>query len=138
MRRDPGGEQRDNQQQFDPTTGLLISGVTKNEDGSKTYPVEKVEYELRTTAAGNPALVANYLSPGRRSPVATEYYNLWHHSAGAVKRDSERWLRRQRNPGGSVPLSAQEALVRAEMGALKTPKSVTVRPGSPWPIRFNA
>ena len=57
--------------------------------------------------------------------------------AGAVKRDSERWLRRQRNPGGSVPLSAQEALVRAEMGALKTPRTVTVRPGSPWPIKFS-
>ena len=53
-------------------------------------------------------------------------------------RDSERWLRRQKNPGGSVPLSAQEALARAEMGALKVPKTVTVRPGSPWPIRFGA
>lgn len=130
--------ERDNQQVFDPTTGLLISGVTKNEDGSKTYPVERVEYEIRTTAAGNPALVANYLAPGRRSPVAICYYNMWHHSHAVAHRDGQMWLRRQRNPGGSIPLSAQEALVRAEMGALKTPSSVTVRPGSPWPIRYGA
>lgn len=129
-------KEHEREHMFDATTGLLISGVTKNEDGSKTYPVEKVEYEIRVTASGSPALVANYLAPGRRSPVATTYYNLWHHSAGAVKRDSAAWLRRQRNPGGSVPLSAQEALVRAEMGALKIPRTVTVRPGSPFPIRF--
>jgi len=129
---------RDNQRQFDPMTGLLISGVVKNEDGTKTYPVERVEYEVRTTTAGHPALVAQYHSPGRMSPVATSYYNLWHHSAGTVKRDSEMWLRRQRHAGGSVPLSAQEALARCEMGALKVPSSVTVRSGSPWPIRFGA
>lgn len=129
-------EARDNAQQFDAATGLLISGVIKNEDGSRTYPVERVEFETRTTAKGDPALVAHYHSPGRASPVACEFYNLWHHNAGTVRRDSERWLRRQKNPGGSVPLSAQEALARCEMGALRVPKSVTVRPGSPWPIRF--
>jgi len=129
-------EARDNAQQFDAATGLLISGVIKNEDGSRTYPVERVEFETRTTAKGDPALVASYHSPGRASPVACEFYNLWHHNAGTVRRDSERWLRRQKNPGGSVPLSAQEALARCEMGALRVPKSVTVRPGSPWPIRF--
>lgn len=129
---------RDDGRVFDSATGLLISGVIKNEDGSKTYPVERVEYEIRTTAKGDPALVANYFSADRRSPVAVEYYNLWHHSVGTVRRDSERWLRRQRNAGGSVPLSAQEALARAEMGALRVPKSVSVRPGSPYPIRFSA
>lgn len=122
--------------QFDATTGLLISGVVKNEDGSKTYPVSRVDYEVRTTAKGDPALVAKYMSPGRASAVATDWYNLWHHSAGVVRRDAERWLRRQKHAGGSVPLTAQEALARAEMGALKTPKSVTVKPGSPFPIRF--
>ena len=110
--------------------------MIKNEDGTRTYPVERVEYETTVTAKGQPALIARYHSAGRASPVASEYYNLWHHSAGVVRRDSERWLRRQKNPGGSVPLSAQEALARAEMGALKVPKTVTVRPGSPWPIRF--
>lgn len=123
--------------QFDATTGLLISGVVKNEDGTKTYPVERVEYEVRNTRNGEPALVANYMSPGRASAVATDWYNLWHHSAGVVKRDAERWLRRQIHANGSVPLSAQEALARAEMGALKSPKSVTVKPGSPFPVRFS-
>lgn len=127
---------RDDGMQFDPTTGLLISGVVKNEDGTKTYPVAKVEYEIRTTRNGAPALLANYISPGRVSPVATDYYNLWHHSASVVQRDIERWLRRQVSAGGSVPTSAQEALARAEMGALKVPKSVTVKPGSPFPVRF--
>lgn len=129
-------EEHGDNRQFDATTGLLISGVIKNEDGSRTYPVDRVEFETRTTVKGDPALVAKYMAPGRASAVATEFYNLWHHKAGVVRRDAERWLRRQKNPGGSVPLSAQEALARAEMGALRTPKSVTVRPGSPWPIRF--
>lgn len=123
--------------QFDATTGLLISGVVKNEDGTKTYPVSSVDYEVRTTNKGDPALVAKYMSAGRASAVATDWYNLWHHSAGVVRRDVERWLRRQKNPGGSVPLSAQEALARCEMGALKVPKSVTVKPGSPFPVRFS-
>lgn len=131
-------QHREDGQQFDSTTGLLVSGVIKNEDGTRTYPVARVEYETTITSKGSPALVARYHSANRASPVATEYYNLWHHSAGVVRRDSERWLRRQKNPGGSVPLSAQEALARAEMGALKVPKTVTVRPGSPWPIRFGA
>lgn len=123
--------------QFDATTGLLISGVVKNEDGTKTYPVDRVDYEVRTTNKGDPALVAKYMSPGRASAVATDWYNLWHHSAGVVRRDVERWLRRQKNPGGSVPLTAQEALARCEMGALKVPKSVTIKPGSPFPVRFS-
>lgn len=122
---------------FDATTGLLVSGVVKNEDGTKTYPVERVEYEVRRTVAGDPALVAYYHAPGRKTPVAMDFYNLWHAKASVVARDSERWLRRQKHAGGSVPVSAQEALARAELGALKTPRTVTVRPGSPWPVRFS-
>ena len=129
-------QQREDGMQFDSNTGLLVSGVIKNEDGSRTYPVERVEYETTVTSKGHPALIARYHSPGRASPVASTYYNLWHHSAAVVRRDSEMWLRRQKYPGGSVPLSAQEALARAEMGALKVPSTVTVRPGSPWPVRF--
>lgn len=130
-------QEHDNAQQFDPITGLIISQVTRNPDGTRTYPVERVEYEIRRTVAGDPALVASYLSPGRASPVASEYLNLWHHKASVVARDAATWLRRQKHAGGSVPVSAQEALARAEMGALKTPRSVTVRPGSLWPIRFS-
>lgn len=122
---------------FDPETGLLVSGVVKNEDGTRTYPVDKVVYEIRRTVAGDPALVASYLSPGRANPVASEYLNLWHHKASVIARDAATWLRRQKHAGGSVPVSAQEALARAEMGALKTPRTVTVRPGSPWPVRFS-
>lgn len=127
----------DNAQQFDPVTGLIISSSIKNSDGTVTHVVDRVQYEIRRTVAGDPALVASYLSPGRATPVASEYLNLWHHKASVVARDSERWLRRQKFAGGSVPVSAQEALARAEMGALKTPRTVTVRPGSPWPIRFS-
>ena len=124
-------------QQFDPATGLLISGVTKNPDGTKTYPVSTVEYEVRTTVAGDRALVANYMMDGRRSPVATDFYNIWHGKASVAQRDSLKWLRRQAREGGSVPLTAQEALARAEMGALKTPRTVTIRPGSIFPVRFS-
>jgi DNA repair protein RadD len=122
---------------FDPETGLLVSGVVKNEDGTRTYPVERVQYEIKRTVAGDPALVASYMSPGRANPVAHEYLNLWHHKASVVARDAATWLRRQKHSGGSVPVSAQEALARAEMGALKTPRTVSVRPGSPWPVRFS-
>lgn len=125
-------------QQFDPNTGLLVSGVIKNDDGTRTYPVSDVQYEVRNTTAGAPALVAKYMSPGRATPVATEFLNLFHHNSNVANREAARWLRRQKFEGGSVPLTAQEALTRAEMGALRTPKSVTVKPGSPWPVRFQA
>lgn len=125
-------------QQFDPNTGLLVSGVIKNDDGTRTYPVSDVQYEVRNTTAGAPALVAKYMSPGRATPVATEFLNLFHHNSNVANREAARWLRRQKFEGGSVPLTAQEALTRAEMGALRTPKSVTVKPGSPWPVRFSA
>lgn len=123
-------------QTFDPNTGMLISGVIKNDDGTKTYPISEVQYEIRTTKTGAPALVANYLVEGRKTPVAMDYYNLFHHNVSAAQRDAMRWLRRQANSGGTVPLTAQEALRRAEMGALRTPKSVTVRQGSPFPVRM--
>lgn len=123
---------------FDPETGLLVSGVVKNEDNTRTYPVDRVAYEIRRTVAGDPALVASYLSPGRATPVGVSYLNLWHHKASVVARDAAIWLRRQRYSGGSVPVTAQEALARCELGALKEPSTVTVRPGSPFPVRFGA
>ena len=132
----PAGEGEAKSQTFDPNTGLLISGIIKNDDGTKTYPVADVQYRIHITKSGAPALVAEYFSEGRNSPVSTEYLNLWHHSTSTVQRDSMKWLRRQANEGGSVPLTAQEALARAEMGALRKPKSVTVKPGSPFPVRF--
>jgi DNA repair protein RadD len=124
------------EQTFDPNTGLLISGVIKNEDGTRTYPVTDVSYEVRTTKTGAPALVVNYLSAGRSTPVASEYLNMWHHNASAAQRDSMKWLRRQAHAGGSVPLTAGEALARAELGALRKPKTVTIKKGSAFPVKF--
>ena len=132
----PAGDGEAKSQTFDPNTGLLISGIIKNDDGTKTYPVADVHYRIHITTSGAPALVADYFSEGRKTPVATEYYNLWNHNTSTVQRDSMKWLRRQANEGGSVPLTAQEAYARAEMGALRKPKSVTVKPGSPFPVRF--
>ena len=131
----PPGEARPGHN-FDPVTGLLVSGVVKNEDGSRTFPVSHVDYEIRNTAAGAPALVAHYMSEGRQSPVGVDWYNLWHHKPSVSQRDSTKWLRRQVNADGPIPLTAQEALARASFGALKVPRSVTVKPGSPFPIRF--
>ena len=127
-----GGPERN----FDPVTGMLVSGVIRNEDGSKTYPVSHVDYEIRNTAAGAPALVAHYMSEGRVSPVGVDWFNMWHHKSSVSQRDSAKWLRRQVNADGPIPLTAQEALARASFGALKVPRSVTVKPGSPFPIRF--
>ena len=127
---------QNHEQQFDPETGLLISGVVKNEDGTKTYPVSDVTYEVRNTRAGSEALVAYYHAPGRKTPVAEDWYNLFHHKRSVASRDMEKWLRRSLTPG--VPSNAQEALARAELGGMKVPKSVTVRPGSPFPVRFSA
>lgn len=132
----PVGEGSGDSQTFDPNTGLLISGIIKNDDGTKTYPVASVNYRIHTTKSGAPALVAEYMSDGRASPVATEYLNLWHHNTSTVQRDSMKWLRRQTHDGGSVPLTAQEAMARVSLGALRTPRSVTVKPGSPFPVRF--
>ena len=52
-------------------------------------------------------------------------------------RDAAKWLRRLAVPSG-VPTNANEALHRAEFGALKVPKTVTVEAGSIFPIRFSA
>lgn len=133
----PPGEARPGHN-FDPVTGMLVSGIIRNEDGSKTYPVSHVDYEIRNTAAGAPALVAHYMSEGRQSPVGVDWFNMWHHKSSVSQRDSAKWLRRQVNADGPIPMTAQEALFRAQMNALKTPSSVTVKPGSPFPIRFGA
>ena len=126
----------DGRQHLDPETGLLISGVVKNADGTRSYPVERVEYRAETTRTGDRALVADYFAPSRQSPVATEWYNLWHSKNSVAKRDGAKWLRRLSVAGG-IPLNVNEALTRARMGALKQPKTVTVEPGSPYPIRFS-
>lgn len=128
-------EFQSHEQQFDPETGLLISGVVKNEDGTKTYPVSDVTYEVRNTRAGSEALVCYFHAPGRKTPVAEDWMNMWHHKRSVASRDMEKWLRRSLTPG--VPSNAQEALARAELGGMKVPKSVTVRPGSPFPVRFS-
>lgn len=130
-------EFEEHQRHLDPNTGLLISGVVKNPDGSRTYPVDRVEYRRETTNAGDPALVAEYFAPNRITPVATEYYNIWHNKASVAQRDGEKWLRRLAIPGG-IPTNVVEALVRAQFGALKVPSSVTIAPGSIYPIRFGA
>ena len=121
---------------LDPETGLLISGVVKNEDGTRTFPVDRVEYHTEVTRAGDPALVASYFSPGRVTPVAKDFYNLWHKKQSVAARDAGKWLRRLAIPGG-VPTNANEALHRAEFGALKVPKTVTVETGSIFPVRFS-
>lgn len=122
---------------FDPRTGqIVISGVIKNEDGTRTYPVDRVEYHTEVTRAGDPALVASYFSPGRVTPVAKDFYNLWHKKQSVAARDASKWLRRLAIPGG-VPTNANEALHRAEFGALKVPKTVTVETGSIFPVRFS-
>jgi DNA repair protein RadD len=126
----------DGRQNMDPETGLLISGVVKNPDGTRSYPVERVEYRAETTRSGDRALVADYFAPNRQSPVAVEFYNLFHAKKSVAQRDGSKWLRRLAVPGG-IPMNVNEALTRARMGALKTPKTVTVEPGSPYPIRFS-
>lgn len=123
------------QEHLDPDTGLLISGVIKNEDGSRTYPVERVEYRTAVTRAGDNALVADYYAPNRPNPVASEHYNLWHNKNSIAEKDGHKWLRRLKTSAG-IPTNINEALARANFGALKTPRFVTVQPGSPFPIRF--
>ena len=120
---------------YDPRTGqIVISGVIVGEDGTRTYPVSDVTYEVRNTRAGSEALVCYFHAPGRKTPVAEQWLNMWHHKRSVASRDMETWLRRSLTPG--VPSNAQEALARAELGGMKVPKSVTVRPGSPFPVRF--
>lgn len=123
------------EQHFDPTTGIIISGVRKNEDGSKTYPIERMEFEIRHTGGGVPAMVISYFSPGRKTAVSTEYLNMWHRNQDTAYAAQVKWINRLIKQGGA-PLNAQEALARAELGALKLPKNVTVKPGSPYPVRL--
>lgn len=129
-------EFEERQRNLDPQTGLLISGVIKNEDGTRTYPVERVEYRKELTRAGDSTLVADYFAPNRATPVASDYYNLWHQKQSVAARDAAKWLRRLAVAGG-VPTNANEALTRANFGALKTPKTVTIAPGSIFPVRFS-
>jgi hypothetical protein len=77
--------------------------------------------------------VADYFVAGRESPIASDYYNIWHHAPSVAQKHANKWLRRCLT--GGVPMSAGEALRRAEFGALKAPRSVTVKPGSPYPVR---
>jgi DNA repair protein RadD len=123
------------QQNLDPETGLLISGVIKNQDGTRTYPVDRVEYRSAVTRTGTNALVADYYAPNRPTPVASDWYNLFHHKPTVAQKDGHKWLRRL-NAAAGIPTNINEALVRARMGALKVPKFVTIQPGSPFPLRF--
>ncbi|NLH94328.1 MAG: DEAD/DEAH box helicase [Candidatus Cloacimonetes bacterium] len=121
---------------YDPRTGqIVISGVIIGDDGSRTYPVERVEYRTAVTRAGDNALVADYYAPNRPNPVASSYFNLWHRKQSVVSKDAATWLRRLTLPGG-VPTNVNEALMRANFGALKVPSTVTVQPGSAYPVRF--
>jgi len=129
---------KENENDYDANTGMLMSGVIKNNDGSRTYPVHHVRYEIRNTKAGAPALVARYFSRGRVKPVAVSYYNMFHHNASVARRDGSVWLKRQRNAGGTIPLTAEDALAKADAGALKVPSTVTIKSGSSFPIRFGA
>lgn len=115
---------------YDPRTGqLVISGVIKEADGSKWYPVERVEYDSRVTRNGAEAIVASYFSPGRKTRVAEDWYNLFHHTPSVANRDLMKWITRQL-AAGPAPMSAREALARAELGGMKEPKMVKVKPGS--------
>ena len=117
------------ERQYDPETGLLISGVIKEADGSKWYPVERVEYDSRVTRNGAEAIVASYFSPGRKTRVAEDWYNLFHHTPSVANRDLMKWMKRQL-AAGPAPMNAREALARAELGGMKEPKMVKVKPGS--------
>lgn len=123
------------EQKFDPDTGLLISGVIKEADGSKWYPVERVEYETRITRNGIEAVVANYYAPGRKTRVAEQWYNLFHHKPSVANRDLTLWLRRQLATG-PAPMSAREALARAELGGMREPTMVKVAPGSVFAVGY--
>ena len=126
---------RDGEHIYDPRTGqLVVSGVITDERGLRWYPVEDVTYNLRTTHAGSMAVVANYHSPGRKTPVAEDYYNLWHHKQSVAARDAAKWMKRCAIPG--VPHNPQDALARAELGGMKIPRMVALKPGSRFPVAY--
>ena len=100
---------------YDPRTGqLVVSGVITDENGLRWYPVENVTYNLRVTHAGSQALVANYYSPGRKNPVAEDYYLLFDHRPSVSQRAMAMWQKRALIPG--LPQNPQDALARAELG----------------------
>jgi hypothetical protein len=122
---------------YDAKTGLLISGAMKNEDGTRTYKISKIDYRSQITRSGAPALVVDYYAEGRASPVSSEFINLWHHTPSVAQRDGLKWIRRLKNKSsGGIPMNIGEALARASLGALIEPRTVTVKPGSPYPVRF--
>ena len=52
-----------------------------------------------------------------------------------ANRDLTLWLRRQLT-SGPPPLNAREALARAELGGMRVPKMVKVKPGSSFAADF--
>jgi DNA repair protein RadD len=128
---------RDGERIYDPRTGqLVVSGVITDERGLRWYPIEDVTYGLRATAAGSNAVVAYYHSPGRKSPVAEDYYLLFDHRTNVSRRAHDQWRRRALIPG--IPQNPQDALARAELGGLKMPRMVALKPGSRFPVAYRA
>jgi len=122
------------EKRLDPETGLLLSLTETDEDGIKWFPVSDVTYRIQGTRAGSEAIVAEYMSPGRKARVAESYYLLFDHRASVVRKAQAEWMRRAIIPG--LPTNAQDALARAELGGLKVPRMVGVKPGSPFPVGF--
>lgn len=122
------------QPNLDPETGLLVSGVITDERGVRWYPVEDVTYRIQGTRAGSQAIVAEYMSPGRKTRVAETYYLMWDHRSSVAHRATTEWLRRANIK--RIPANAQEALISAELGGLRIPRMVGVKAGSPFPVGF--
>jgi len=119
---------------LDPETGLLISGVITDADGIRWFPVDDVTYRIQVTRHGSEAIVAEYRSPGRKTPVAEDYYLLFDHRRNVAQRAAQNWLKRANIPG--VPHNPQDALARAELGGLRVPRMVGVKPGSIFPVGY--
>ena len=120
---------------YDPRTGqLVVSGVITDDNGIKWFPVDDVTYRIQGTRHGSEAIVAEYRSPGRKAPVAEEYYLLFDHRRNVAQRAAQNWLKRANVPG--VPPNAQAALASAELGGLRIPRMVGVKPGSIFPVGY--
>ena len=122
------------QPNLDPETGLLVSGIITDERGLRWYPIHDVTYELRTTAAGSEAVVAQYMSPGRKYPVAEDYYCLFDHRTNVSRRAMDKWLKRCLIPG--APTNARDALARADLGGMRIPRMVALKAGSKYPVAY--
>lgn len=126
---------REGERIYDPRTGqLVVSGVITDENGLRWYPVENVTYNLRVTHAGSQALVANYYSPGRKNPVAEDYYLLFDHRPSVSQRAMAMWAKRALIPG--LPQNPQDALARAELGGMRVPRMVALKTGSKFPVAY--